>query len=116
MNTVSIIKKKRDAHALSEDEINFLINSYSSKQIPDYQFSAFLMAGFLNGFSKRETSYLTKAMLYSGKVIDLAKIPGKKIDKHSTGGVGDKTSLILAPIVAASGINVPIFRKRRDIE
>ena len=112
MNTVSIIKKKRDALALSEDEINYLINSYSSKQIPDYQFAAFLMAGFLNGFSKKETSYLTKAMLYSGKVIDLTEIAGKKIDKHSTGGVGDKTSLILAPIVAAAGINVPMISGR----
>ncbi len=112
MNTISIIKKKRDGKALSVEEINYLINSYSNKQIPDYQFSAFLMASFLKGMNKRETSALTKAMLYSGKVIDLSEIPGKKIDKHSTGGVGDKTSLILAPIVAAAGINVPMISGR----
>ncbi len=112
MNTVSIIKKKRDGFSLTEQEINFLINSYTSKNIPDYQFSAFLMAGFLNGFTKKETSYLTKAMLYSGKIIDLSEIPGKKVDKHSTGGVGDKTSLILAPIVAAAGVNVPMISGR----
>ncbi len=112
MNTISIIKKKRDGKALTKEEINYLITSYSHKQIPDYQFSAFLMASFLKGMNKRETSALTKAMLYSGKVIDLSEIPGKKIDKHSTGGVGDKTSLILAPIVAAAGINVPMISGR----
>ncbi len=112
MNTISIIKKKRDGKALTKEEINYLITSYSHKQIPDYQFSAFLMASFLKGMNKRETSALTKAMLYSGKIIDLSEIPGKKIDKHSTGGVGDKTSLILAPIVAAAGINVPMISGR----
>ena len=112
MNTVSIIKKKRDGKALSVEEINYLINSYSKRRIPDYQFSAFLMASYLKGMNKKETSALTKAMLYSGKVIDLSEIQGKKIDKHSTGGVGDKTSLILAPIVAAAGINVPMISGR----
>ena len=112
MNTVNLIKKKREGKALSESEILFLINSYTKKQIPDYQFSAFLMAGFLNGFTKKETKALTEAMLYSGKIIDLSEIPGAKVDKHSTGGVGDKTSLIIAPIVAAAGINVPMISGR----
>ena len=112
MNTVSLIKKKRDGFSLSEEEIKYLISAYTKKEIPDYQFSAFLMAGFIKGFTKKETSHLTKAMLYSGKVIDLSEIPGSKIDKHSTGGVGDKTSLILAPIVAAAGVNVPMISGR----
>jgi pyrimidine-nucleoside phosphorylase len=112
MNTVSLIKKKRDGISLNEDEINYLITAYTKKDIPDYQFSSFLMAGFLKGFNKKETSYLTKAMLYSGKIIDLSELAGSKIDKHSTGGVGDKTSLILAPIVAAAGVNVPMISGR----
>ncbi len=112
MNTVTIIKKKRDGKSLTKKEIDFLINSYSQKEIPDYQFSAFLMASYINGMNKKETAALTKSMLYSGKIIDLSDIPGKKIDKHSTGGVGDKTSLILAPIVAAAGINVPMISGR----
>ncbi len=112
MNTISLIKKKRDKEELTSNEINFLISSFTKNLIPDYQFSAFLMAGFLNGFTESETSALTKSMLHSGKVIDLSKIPGKKIDKHSTGGVGDKTSLIIAPIVAAAGINVPMISGR----
>jgi pyrimidine-nucleoside phosphorylase len=81
-------------------------------EIPDYQFSSFLMATFLRGMNRKETAWLTEAMLYSGKVIDLSKIDGSKIDKHSTGGIGDKTSLILAPIVAAAGINVPMISGR----
>lgn len=112
MNTVTLIKQKRDGLALSENQINFLITNYANKKIPDYQFSAFLMAGFLNGFNEKETTYLTKSMLFSGKVISLLDIPGKKIDKHSTGGVGDKTSLIIAPIAAAAGINVPMISGR----
>ncbi|MCB9207747.1 MAG: thymidine phosphorylase [Ignavibacteriales bacterium] len=112
MNTVSLIKKKRDGKNLTDDEIKFLIDSYTKKEIPDYQFSAFLMAGYLKGLSKKETSSLTNAMLYSGKVIDLSEIEGMKVDKHSTGGVGDKTSLILAPIVAAADVNVPMISGR----
>ena len=112
MNTVTLIKKKRDKEELNYSEINFLISSYSKNLIPDYQFSAFLMAGFLNGFTENETSSLTKSMLYSGKIIDLSNIHGKKVDKHSTGGVGDKTSLIIAPIVAAAGVNVPMISGR----
>ncbi len=112
MNAVEIIRKKRDKEALSDLEIDFIIQNYTNRKIPDYQFSAFLMAGYLNGFNKTETAALTKSMLYSGTVIDLSDIPGFKIDKHSTGGVGDKTSLILAPIVAAAGINVPMISGR----
>ena len=112
MNTVELIIKKRNGKTLSKDEINFLINSYTKSEIPDYQFSALLMAILLKGMTKAETSQLTEAMLHSGKVIDLSYIKGAKIDKHSTGGVGDKTSLILAPIVAAAGVNVPMISGR----
>ena len=100
MNVIELIKKKRDRLSLTRDEIFFLINNYTKGKIPDYQFSAFLMAAFLNGMNSEETTAITEAMLYSGKIIDLNKIEGVKVDKHSTGGVGDKTSLILAPIVA----------------
>ncbi|MFC2094137.1 thymidine phosphorylase [Bacteroidota bacterium] len=112
MNTVELIIKKRNGKALSKEEIVFLINSYTKGKIPDYQFAALLMAILLKGMTKAETSQLTEAMLHSGKVIDLSSIKGSKIDKHSTGGVGDKTSLILAPIVAAAGVNVPMISGR----
>ncbi|MCH8032991.1 MAG: thymidine phosphorylase [Bacteroidetes bacterium] len=112
MNTVELIIKKRTGKALSKEEIIFLINSYTKGKTPDYQFSALLMAILLKGMTKTETSHLTKAMLHSGKVIDLSSIKGPKVDKHSTGGVGDKTSLILAPIVAAAGVNVPMISGR----
>jgi len=112
MNTIELIKKKRDGRNLTEEEIDFLIQSYVKGNIPDYQFSAFLMAGFLQGFNTDETAALTKSMLYSGKVMDLTDIKGRKVDKHSTGGVGDKTSLILAPIAAAAGVVVPMISGR----
>lgn len=112
MNPVEIIRKKRNGNALSAEEVNFLVEGYTAKNIPDYQFSAFLMAGFIQGFTVEETAALTKAMLYSGKVLKLDSVPGIKVDKHSTGGVGDKTSLILAPIVAAAGVPVPMISGR----
>lgn len=112
MNPVELIRKKRNGLPLAGDEIKYLIESYTKKRIPDYQFSAFLMTVFFQGMSKVETSALTDAMLNSGKTADLKAIPGLKIDKHSTGGVGDKTSLIIAPIVAAAGINVPMISGR----
>jgi pyrimidine-nucleoside phosphorylase len=112
MNTVELIRKKRDGKSLTEDEIKQLVFGFTIGNIPNYQFSSFLMAAFLNGLDKRETAYLTKAMLYSGTVVNLDSIKGKKIDKHSTGGVGDKTSLILAPVAAAAGINVPMISGR----
>ncbi|WP_290663814.1 thymidine phosphorylase [Ignavibacterium sp.] len=112
MNTIEIIRKKRDNHSLTKEEIEFLISAYTKGKIPDYQFSAFLMAAFLNGLNKNETAALTEAMLYSGKVVDLSSIKGVKVDKHSTGGVGDKTSLIIAPIAAAAGVYVPMISGR----
>lgn len=112
MNTIEIIRKKRDKQSLSKEEINFLISGYTKGKIPDYQFSAFLMAAFLNGMDKDETAALTNSMLYSGKVLDLSSIKGVKVDKHSTGGVGDKTSLIIAPIAAAAGVYVPMISGR----
>jgi pyrimidine-nucleoside phosphorylase len=112
MNTIELICKKRNKEILTKEEIFFLIDNYTKGKIPDYQFSAFLMAVYFNGMSKTETTALTEAMLYSGKVLNLNSIPGAKVDKHSTGGVGDKTSLILAPIVAAAGVKVPMISGR----
>jgi pyrimidine-nucleoside phosphorylase len=112
MNTVELIRKKREGNQLSAKEIEYLIDNYSTGQIPDYQFAAFLMATYIRGMNKTETAHLTRSMLNSGKVTNLKEIPGEKIDKHSTGGVGDKTSLILAPIVASLGINVPMISGR----
>jgi len=107
-----LIKKKRDKGVLSGEEIRFLISSYSEGKIPDYQMSAWLMAALLNGMNGDETHALTQAMLHSGDVLDFSHLPVKKVDKHSTGGVGDKTSLILAPIVAAAGLAVPMISGR----
>jgi pyrimidine-nucleoside phosphorylase len=109
---LSIIQKKRDARDLESGEIKFIIDQYTAGQVPDYQMSAFLMAAFINGLSSDETASMTEAMLASGNIIDLSEIPGKKVDKHSTGGVGDKLSLILAPIVASCGVNVPMISGR----
>jgi pyrimidine-nucleoside phosphorylase len=112
MNTAELIKNKRDGKSLSTTEINFLIREYTNGKIPDYQFSALLMAVLLKGMNSEETSSLTNSMLNSGKIVDLSSIKGYKVDKHSTGGVGDKTSLIIAPIVAAAGIYVPMISGR----
>lgn len=112
MNTVELIRKKRDGKSLTDEEIKYLVSNFTKGKIPNYQFSSFLMAAYLKGLNKKETAWLTKAMLFSGSVINLDSIKGKKIDKHSTGGVGDKTSLILAPIVAAAGVNVPMISGR----
>jgi pyrimidine-nucleoside phosphorylase len=111
-NVVSLIRKKRDGGTLSPDEIKTLIDAYARDLVPDYQMSAMLMAMFLNGLNDQESSALTSAMLYSGEVLDLSAIPGIKVDKHSTGGVGDKISLLLAPIVAACGVPVPMISGR----
>lgn len=109
---VELIRKKRDGKELSREEIEFIVSGYTRSEIPDYQVSAFLMASLLRGLSRTETAALTHAMLNSGKVLDFAEIAGSKVDKHSTGGVGDKTSLMLAPIVAAGGVNVPMVSGR----
>ena len=103
MRAIDIIEKTRDKVELSEEEINEFINSYVKGEIPDYQMSSWLMAVYFNGLTKKETYYLTKAMLNSGDKIDLSSLPGIKIDKHSTGGVGDKTSLVLGPLCVACG-------------
>ncbi len=112
MNIIHLIRKKRDGKILEKNEIDFLISTYTKNKIPDYQFSAFLMSAYLRGMNPEETSYLTNAMLHSGKVLNLNSIPGAKIDKHSTGGVGDKTSLIIAPIAASAGVKVPMISGR----
>ena len=112
LNPVSLIRKKRDGKTLQKSEISYLIESYTSDDLPDYQMSAFLMACFLNGLDDKETSALTHSMLHSGIVLDLSDIEGVKVDKHSTGGVGDKLSIILAPIVASCGVPVPMISGR----
>lgn len=112
MNQISIIEKKRDGQELSESEITFLIEGYVADEIPDYQISAFLMAVYFQGMSAREAAVLTRLMRDSGVVLRHAGIPGPKVDKHSTGGVGDKVSLVLAPLVASAGLYVPMISGR----
>ena len=112
MNIVELIKNKRDGKFFTPDEISFLIKQFTKGAIPDYQFSALLMAILLKGMNDSETAALTNSMLNSGKVINLSSLKGKKVDKHSTGGVGDKTSLIIAPIVASCGIYIPMISGR----
>jgi pyrimidine-nucleoside phosphorylase len=112
MRTVDLIHRKRDGEELSAEEIAFLVDGYTSGTIPDYQLSAFLMAVFFSGMTDREVSALTERMVNSGETVDLSSIPGLKVDKHSTGGVGDKTSLIAAPLAAAAGVVVPMISGR----
>ncbi len=112
MRAVDLIRKKRDSGEHSREEIDFLISGYTRGDIPDYQMAAWLMATWIRGLKRSEIAALTEAMLYSGEVVNLDRIPGEKVDKHSTGGVGDKTSLILAPIVAAGGLTVPMISGR----
>jgi len=109
---IDVIRKKRDGGELSANEIEALVNAYTHGDIPDYQVSAWLMAVVLRGMTRPETAALTDAMLHSGEVLDLSSLPAKKVDKHSTGGVGDKTSLVLAPLAAAAGVAVPMISGR----
>jgi pyrimidine-nucleoside phosphorylase len=109
---VDLIVKKRDGHSLSKADIKHLISGYVSGSIPDYQMSSFLMAVYFQGMRIEEIKYLTQIMIDSGDVMDISTIPGIKVDKHSTGGVGDKVSLILAPLVAAAGVPVPMMSGR----
>jgi pyrimidine-nucleoside phosphorylase len=112
MRTVDLIQRKRDGEELAPEEIDFLVDGYTSGDIPDYQMSAFLMAVYFSGMTDREVSRLTECMLRSGETVDLSAVEGIKVDKHSTGGVGDKTSLIVAPLAAAAGVVVPMMSGR----
>lgn len=112
MRTVDIIAKKRDGHDLTRDEINFIIRGYTNGEVADYQMAALVMAIYLRGMTNEETIALTEAMLHSGEVVDFSDLGRSRVDKHSTGGVGDKTSLVVAPVVAAAGVLVPMISGR----
>jgi pyrimidine-nucleoside phosphorylase len=112
MRTVDLIQRKRDGEELAPEEIEFLVEGYTTGDIPDYQMSAFLMATYFSGMTDREVGRLTECMLRSGETVDLSSVPGVKVDKHSTGGVGDKTSFIVAPLAAAAGVIVPMMSGR----
>jgi pyrimidine-nucleoside phosphorylase/thymidine phosphorylase len=112
MRTLDLILRKRDGEELSGEEIAHFVDAYTRGEIPDYQASAFLMAVFFSGMTDREVSSLTDSLIGSGSTLDLSGIPGVKVDKHSTGGVGDKTSLIAAPLAAAAGVVVPMISGR----
>jgi pyrimidine-nucleoside phosphorylase len=112
MRAIDIIRKKRDGRELSREEIAFVVDGASRETIPDYQLAAWLMTVVWRGMSGAELAALTDAMLHSGDALDLSKMSGAKVDKHSTGGVGDKTSLVLAPLAAAGGLRVPMISGR----
>ncbi len=109
MRAVDVIAKKRDGRVLTRDEIGFIIRGYTDGDVADYQMAALLMAIYLRGMSDDETVALTEAMLHSGEVLDFSDLGFPRVDKHSTGGVGDKTSLVIAPVIAAGGVLVPMI-------
>ena len=112
LNVVRLITQKRDGGTLAPEDVDALVAAYTAGEVPDYQMAAFLMAAFVRGLDDAEAAALTRAMLHSGRVLDLSDLPGVKVDKHSTGGVGDKVSLVLAPLVAACGVPVPMISGR----
>src|SRR5258706_11681703 len=112
MRIVDLIRKKRDGGELSREEVESVVGGYTRGDFPDYQMSAWLMATLLRGMTGGELAALTESMLHSGQVLDFSDLPGRKVDKHSTGGVGDKTSLVLAPLAAAGGLLVPMISGR----
>lgn len=112
MLMTEVIRRKRDGERLQEEEIREVIREYAAGRIPDYQMAALLMAVFLRGLDEGELAAWASAMLGSGEVVDLSGVPGPKVDKHSTGGVGDKVSIPLAPLVAACGVRVPMISGR----
>ena len=112
MRTVDLIQRKRNGEELLPEEVTWLIESYTRGEIPDYQMAAFLMAVYFQNMTDHEVSAMTEAIIASGDKIDLSDVPGPKVDKHSTGGVGDKTSLIAAPLAAAAGVKVPMISGR----
>src|SRR3984893_3000740 len=112
MRAVDIIARKRDGHELTREEINFIIRGYTGGEVADYQMAALLMAIYLRGMTTEEPLALTEAMLHSGEIVDFSDLGRPRVDKHSTGGVGDKTSLVIAPVVAAAGVLVPMISGR----
>src|SRR5947209_16119322 len=112
LRVVDLIRRKRDGGELTGAEIEHLVSAYTRGDLPDYQVAAWLMAVVIRGMTRSELALLTRSMLHSGEVLDLSSLPARKVDKHSTGGVGDKTSLVLAPLAAAAGVAVPMISGR----
>jgi pyrimidine-nucleoside phosphorylase len=112
MTPYEIIERKRDGHSLTREEINYFVSSFMNGEVEDYQVTALLMAIYFNGMTPEETAHLTRAYINSGKTVDLSDIKGIKVDKHSTGGVGDKVSIVLAPLIASLGVRVPMISGR----
>lgn len=112
MTPYEIIERKRNGSALSREKIDYLVSSFMSGEVEDYQMTALLMAIYFNGMTSEETTHLTRAYINSGKTVDLSEVPGIKVDKHSTGGVGDKVSIVLAPLIASLGVPIPMISGR----